>query len=215
MHREIDRAESAGLVTSRKIGNTRLVRANTDSPYYRGLADVLVKAFGPPRVLAAALAHIDNIDTAHIYGSWAARLLGASTDRAVGDIDVLVLGSPDRDEMYAAVSVAERRLGRPVQATVRPADWISTGTGNFHATVTQRPARGDPTSRRFEPRPAPALAYPPCPLRRRLCGRDRPHRIVMGDRGTVRVVVLGAVAHPAEALERRLRERFDCARKLG
>ena len=139
VHREIDRAESAGLVTSRKIGNTRLVRANTDSPYYRGLADVLVKAFGPPRVLAAALARIDNIDTAHIYGSWAARLHGASTDRAVGDIDVLVLGSPDRDELYAALSAAEQRLGRPVQATIRPADWISTGTGNFHATVTQRP----------------------------------------------------------------------------
>lgn len=139
VHREIDRAESAGLVTSRKIGNTRLVRANTDSPYHRGLADVLVKAFGPPRVLAAALAPIDNINAAHIYGSWAAHLLGDGADRPVGDIDVLVLGSPDRDELYAAASAAEQRLGRPVQATVRPADWISTGTGNFHATVTQRP----------------------------------------------------------------------------
>ncbi len=126
-------------MTSRKIGNTRLVRANTDSPYYRGLADVLVKAFGPPRVLAAALAPVGNIDTAHIYGSWAAHLLGDGADRPVGDIDVLVLGSPDRDELYAAASAAEQRLGRPVQATVRPADWISTGTGNFHATVTQRP----------------------------------------------------------------------------
>ena len=115
------------------------MRADTESPYYRGLADVLVKAFGPPRVLATALARIDNIDTAHIYGSWAARLLGGGTDRAVGDIDVLVLGSPDRDELHAAVSAAEQRLGRPVQATVWPADWINTGTGNLHATVTQRP----------------------------------------------------------------------------
>ena len=132
------------------------MRANTGSPYYRGLADVLVKAFGPPRVLAAALARIDNIDTAHIYGSWAARFLGASTDRAVGDIDVLVLGSPDRDELYAAVSAAEQRLGRPVQATVRPADWISTGTGNFHATVTQRPlAEIDLTTVRTETGPRP------------------------------------------------------------
>ena len=139
VHREIDRAESAGLVSSRKIGNTRLVRANTDSPYYRGLSEVLLKAFGPPRILAAALARIDNIDTAHIYGSWAARLLGDEADRPVGDIDVLVLGSPDRGELYTAASAAERRLGRPVQATVRPAGWIRTGTGNFHATITQRP----------------------------------------------------------------------------
>jgi len=48
VYREIERAETAGLVTSRRIGNTRLVRANTDSPYYEGLADVLVKAVGPP-----------------------------------------------------------------------------------------------------------------------------------------------------------------------
>ena len=34
VYREIQRAEQADLVTSRKIGNTRLVRANTASPYY-------------------------------------------------------------------------------------------------------------------------------------------------------------------------------------
>jgi DNA-binding transcriptional ArsR family regulator len=47
VHREVLRAEQTGLVTSRKVGNTRLVRAQTDSPYYAGLADVLTKAFGP------------------------------------------------------------------------------------------------------------------------------------------------------------------------
>src|SRR5581483_6082759 len=35
-YREIQRAEQAGLVTSRKVGNTRLVRADTTSPYYPG-----------------------------------------------------------------------------------------------------------------------------------------------------------------------------------
>ena len=69
MHREIDRAQSAGLVTSRKVGNTRLVRANTASPYFAGLADVLVKAFGPPQVLAEALTEVDDINAAYIYGS--------------------------------------------------------------------------------------------------------------------------------------------------
>jgi len=54
VHREIERAQAAGIVTSRKIGNVRLVRANTDSPYYRGLADVLVRAFGPARACGGA-----------------------------------------------------------------------------------------------------------------------------------------------------------------
>jgi len=49
VYREIQRAEQAGLVTSRKIGNTRLVRAYPASPYHRGLAEVLTRAFGPPQ----------------------------------------------------------------------------------------------------------------------------------------------------------------------
>ena len=141
VHREVDRAESAGLVTSRKVGNTRLVRANTASPYFEGLADVLVKAFGPPGVLAEELTGVDGIDAAHIYGSWAAAIHGAGSalGRPVGDIDVLVLGSPDREQLYAAVSAAEPRLGRPVQVAIRPAGWLHNGEGSFHATVTQRP----------------------------------------------------------------------------
>ena len=139
VHREVERAESAGLVESRKIGNTRLVRANTNSPYFTGLADVLVKAFGPPRVLGDALSPIEGITAAYIYGSWAARLVGEEGERPVGDIDLLVLGSPDRNAIYAALSTAEQRLGQPVQVTIRPPDWLATGTGNFHATITQRP----------------------------------------------------------------------------
>src|SRR6516165_7949209 len=45
VHREVTRAEQAGLVTTRKVGNTRLVRANTGSPYYEGLSEVLTRAF--------------------------------------------------------------------------------------------------------------------------------------------------------------------------
>ena len=139
IHREIERAESAGLVESRKIGNTRLVRANTNSPYFAGLADVLVKAFGPPQMIADALSAIDGIASAFIYGSWAARYVGEESGRPVNDIDVLVLGTPDRDSLYAALSNAEQRLGRPVQVTIRPAGWLTAGTGNFHATITERP----------------------------------------------------------------------------
>ncbi|WP_419909596.1 ArsR family transcriptional regulator [Candidatus Poriferisodalis sp.] len=139
VHREIERAEAAGIVTSRRIGNVRLVRADTDSPYYRGLADVLVKAFGPPQVLAEVLDDVDGVEAAHIFGSWAARWAGEGADRPVADIDVLVLGAPDRDRLYAALSVAEKRLGRPVQDAIRPADWIAEGTGRFHATVVSRP----------------------------------------------------------------------------
>ncbi len=139
VHREIERAEQAGLVTTRKVGNTRLVRANTASPYYAGLADVLTKAFGVPAVLAEVLRPVKGISSAYIYGSWAARHEGQPGQRPVGDIDLLVLGEPDRDQLYDALSAAEKRLGRPVQATIRGADWLDAGSGSFHDTVTSRP----------------------------------------------------------------------------
>jgi len=139
VYREVERAERAGLFTSRKIGNTRLVRSNTASPYYDGLADVLTRAFGFPAVLAELLRPIGGIGAAFIYGSWAARYGGEPGRRPVGDIDVLVLGKPDRDRLYEALGIAEGRLARPVQATIRERDWLESGSGSFHQTVTSRP----------------------------------------------------------------------------
>jgi DNA-binding transcriptional ArsR family regulator len=139
VYREIERAEQAGLVTTRKVGNTRLARANTDSPYYAGLAEVLTRAFGVPAVLVGALGPVRGIAEAYVYGSWAARYEGRAGPRPVGDIDVLILGAPDRDQLYTALGDVEKRLGRPVQATIREPGWLESGTGAFHDTLTSRP----------------------------------------------------------------------------
>ncbi len=139
VHREIERAEIAGIISSRRVGSTRLVRANTDSPYHDSLSDLLVKAFGPPLVLADALEYVGGINAAYVYGSWAARLHGTRGNRPVQDIDVLVLGEPDRNDLYASLSGVDERLGRPVNVVIRDADWIREGSGGFHATVTERP----------------------------------------------------------------------------
>jgi hypothetical protein len=109
------------------------------SPYFAGLADVLTRTFGVPAVLADALRPEGGIDEAYVYGSWAARHGGEPGRRPVGDIDVLVLGEPDRDRLYEALGVAEGRLGRQVQATVRESGWLDAGSGSFHETVTSRP----------------------------------------------------------------------------
>lgn len=73
-------------MTSRLVGRTRLIRPDSSSPYFNGLSDVLVKAFGVPWVLGKALAGVSDIDAAFIYGSWAARFSGEEGDRPVGDM---------------------------------------------------------------------------------------------------------------------------------
>ena len=52
---------------------------------------------------------------------------------------MLILGEPNRDRLYAALSTAEERLARPVQATIRDPAWLESGSGAFHDTITSRP----------------------------------------------------------------------------
>jgi len=82
---------------------------------------------------------IGGIASAFVYGSWAARFVGREGQRPVGDIDLLVLGEPDRDRLYGAIQGVEARLGRPVQVTIRETDWLATGEGSFHDTVASGP----------------------------------------------------------------------------
>lgn len=76
---------------------------------------------------------------AYLYGSWAARFQGVEGRRPVEDIDLLVLGEPDCDGLYAHIDRAAERLGRQVQVTIREADWLAAGEGSFHDTVVSRP----------------------------------------------------------------------------
>lgn len=133
--REVQRAELAGLVVSRRAANTRLVRANTASPYYAGLAEVLTLAFGVPAVLATALGAVRGVGAAYLLGSWAARYAGHRDMRPEGDIEVLVVGEPAHDGLREAAEAAQRRLGRPVRMTVGEVSWLETGTGPVYLTA--------------------------------------------------------------------------------
>ncbi len=139
IHREIERAEQAGLIRSRRVGKTRLVSANTESPYFGPLRQLLVAAFGVPARLRDALQSVLGVDEVYIYGSWAARWRGEPGTRPVGDIDVLVLGHPDRDELYKVAHDVGLAVGREVQVQIRAPGWLESGSGSFHDTVAGRP----------------------------------------------------------------------------
>lgn len=123
VHDEARRLEDAGLVMSERVGNQRLVRPNARSPFYPELRGLLLKAFGPVRVLEPLLTRIGGIDDAFLYGSWARRYRGESGPPPE-DIDLMVIGKPAVDEVYAAAENASRQLGREVSVTIlSPAEW--------------------------------------------------------------------------------------------
>ena len=103
------------------------------------MRQLLVMSFGVPERLASALSNVSGVQSAYIFGSWAARYLDVSGLRPVGDIDLLVLGDPDRDVVYNKITEVEPELGHPIQVTFRPGDWLESGTDSFHDTVVSRP----------------------------------------------------------------------------
>ena len=139
VHREVARAEGVGVVKSRRVGATRLVSANTDSAYFEPLRQLLVMAFGPPEKVRQALAEVPGVTGVYLYGSWAARHAGEVGTRPVGDLDLLVLGAPDIEAVYKALGPIEAVLGRTIQVSVQPPDWLERGEGSFHDTVVSRP----------------------------------------------------------------------------
>lgn len=136
--REVDRAELAHLVTSRRIGNSRLIRANPHNPLFQPFRQIILATYGPPAVLTEELGGIAGIYHLYLFGSWAARYLG-ERGQAPNDIDVLVIGSPDQGEVYDAAERAERRIGLPVQATIRACQQWEEANDPFVAEVRSRP----------------------------------------------------------------------------
>ena len=137
--REVDRLAAAGLVRESRRGNQRLVRADTDNPVYEPLAALMAVTFGPIPMIRSLLGTVDGIHEAYIYGSWAARY-DQHPGPVPGDIDVLVIGTADLDQLDDVAATAAQRLGREVNIRrVRPDAWEGAHDDPFKATVTSRP----------------------------------------------------------------------------
>lgn len=131
--REVQRLERAGLVVVSGNRSARSISVDAGSPYYPELASLVLKAFGPGRVIADALAGVDGVEEAWLFGSWARRYLGEPGGSPV-DIDLLVVGEPDLDALATETTRAGTTLGRPVGATVLSrAEWTDASTGFVRA----------------------------------------------------------------------------------
>jgi DNA-binding transcriptional ArsR family regulator len=137
--READRLAATGLVREERRGNLRLLRANLDGPLARPLTELLTLTYGPAAVIGDVLSPVRGIDLAYIYGSWAARYAG-EPGPPPHDVDVLVVGDADEDDLFDAARSAERQLGREVNVhRVSAEAWRNPGDNPFLASVRSRP----------------------------------------------------------------------------
>lgn len=116
-HREVTRLQEAGILTERQAGRTRLIRANQESPLVPPLREILRVTAGPATLLREALAPIDGIESAFLFGSFAARIHGIRGD-APQDIDLMVVGVVEPSAVYTACDRVERLVGRPISPSI-------------------------------------------------------------------------------------------------
>jgi DNA-binding transcriptional ArsR family regulator len=136
-HDEVIRLLEAGLLTDRRVGRSRLVKA-TQSPVNRALANLLVLGYGPKPAAEAALRGMRGVEKAFIVGSWAARYTG-QPGVFPHDIDVVVIGTPDRDEVSDAIVDAIRAVGQDAQVIFRTQQAWDAAQDPFTKTAKSGP----------------------------------------------------------------------------
>jgi len=118
IHRELQRALGAGVLTREGIGRTYLYRAAATSPLYEPLRELLLRTIGVEIEIRRALEGLPGVEAAFVHGSFAT----GTNMRPASDVDVLVLGSVDYRVMRKRLREVERRTGRQVDVVVYEPD---------------------------------------------------------------------------------------------
>lgn len=122
LHAEVERLVQAGILADRRVGRTRLLRPG-DSALVGPLFNLLLLGYGPKTAVEDALSGVAGIDHVFIGGSWAARYAG-QPGKFPQDVDVIVVGKPNRDDVTEVVVDALGAIGHDAQVIFRsPAAW--------------------------------------------------------------------------------------------
>lgn len=116
VQREVKQLSDAGLITRTTLGNLVLYQANRKSPVFSELRGLLLKTSGVRDVLRRALAPLrKDIRAAFVYGS-----VAAGRERAESDVDVMIVGDVDFEDVVSRLHDAEKRLRREINPTLYP-----------------------------------------------------------------------------------------------
>jgi len=107
--RTLNNLVSEGIVESEHKANVRYFKANKRYPLYKELKSIVFKTVGVEASLKAELEQVGNIQLAFIYGSYA-----KGKENYLSDIDLVIIGSPDEDELIKKLDRLEEKLQREI-----------------------------------------------------------------------------------------------------
>ena len=113
LQRELETLANSGILVRTQDGRRTYYRAQTASPVFNELRDLLAKTAGIIPILNSELTQLDRkITWAAIYGS-----IARGEEQAQSDIDLLVVGPVGMTELLPALRRVEQQFGREVNVT--------------------------------------------------------------------------------------------------
>lgn len=113
VRRELGHLEKAGLLKACPQGNLRLYQADREFPYFAELKRIVYGTIALGDHLRERLAGSKGLKLAFVYGSVAR---DEETERS--DVDLLVVGEVEEDQLRGTVEEIESDTGRPVNYTL-------------------------------------------------------------------------------------------------
>ena len=119
LQKELANLTTSGLIISRRDGNRLYFRANTQHPVYPDLHGLVLKTTGIVSETQQALANVEGITAAFIFGS-----IAAGTDTAESDVDVMILGSVGLRKISTALRGLADTSGREINPhSLKAEEW--------------------------------------------------------------------------------------------
>jgi predicted nucleotidyltransferase len=112
LSRELSRLESMKILISETEGRQKYFCVNKTSPFYEEMKGLILKTTGVAGTIKYALRKVEGIKYAFVYGSFA-----KNQENPESDVDLMVIGKANLDEIEDAIAETEERLKRTINIT--------------------------------------------------------------------------------------------------
>ena len=107
--RTLNNMVSENILESEYRANARYFKVNKSYSLYKELKSIVFKTVGVKGSIKKILEGIGNIKSAFIYGSYA-----KAKENSLSDIDLVVIGNPDEDNLIEKLDKLEEKLQREI-----------------------------------------------------------------------------------------------------
>ncbi len=123
--REVRRLLATGIVRGERRGRLVLLHPDETNPATEPLRQLLTVTFGPAVHLRHSFAGLPGVEAAYVHGPWAARYAG-QPGPVPQEVDLVIVGSPDREQVDRTLREAQATLHRSIAVTyVTPRRWAA------------------------------------------------------------------------------------------